>query len=81
MTMKYLQSAEGLRPDVTLDPWYEPAHVVRLERWQRAHRLATHPVVMVEPISGLMVRFMDPDVRWLKDGTRLTIERGRVITR
>lgn len=81
MTMKYLQSAEGMRTDLTLDPWYEPSHVVRLERWQREHSLRTHPVVMVDPIAGLMVRLKDPDVRRLPNGTKLSIERHGVVTR
>jgi hypothetical protein len=81
MTMKYLQSVEGVRPDLTLDPWYEPAHAVRLERWQQAHALRTHPVVMVDPIAGLMIRLRDPEVRWLDSGTMLSIERHAVITK
>jgi hypothetical protein len=81
MTMKYLQSAEGVRTDLTLDPWYEPSHVVRLERWQHAHALRTHPVVMVDQIPGLVVRLQDADIRRLKNGTRLWIERHGVVTR
>ena len=81
MTMKYLQSVEGVRTDLTLDPWYEPSHAARLERWQREHKLATHPVVMVEPIAGLMVRLVHPELRWLANGTLLSIERRAVVTR
>jgi hypothetical protein len=80
MTMKYLQSAEGVRTDLTLDPWYEPSHVVRLERWQHAHALRTHPVVMVDQIPGLVVRLQNADIRRLRNGTRLWIERHGVVT-
>lgn len=80
MTMKYLQSVEGVRTDLTLDPWYEPSHAARLERWQREHKLAKHPVVMVDPIAGLMVRLVHPELRWLSNGTMLTIERRAVVT-
>jgi len=81
MTMKYLQSVEGVRMDLTLDPWYEPAHRMRLDRWRRAHALATHPVVVVEPIAGLIARLTRPSVVRLRDGTKLFIERRAVITR
>ena len=81
MTMKYLQVVEGLRQDLTLDPWYEPAHRVRLEQWRREHALATHPVVVVEPIAGLIARLTRPSVVPLRDGTKLYLERHAVVTR
>jgi hypothetical protein len=54
---------------------------VRLERWQHAHALRTHPVVMVDQIPGLVVRLQDADLRRLPNGTKLWIERHGVVTR
>ena len=80
MTMKYLQSAEGVRPDLTLDPWYEPAHIVRLERWQKEHRLDSHAVVVVDSIAGLTQRLVHPELRRLRNGVTLLIEHHGVRT-
>ena len=80
MTMKYLQAAEGVRRDLTLDPWYEPAHEVRISAWQHEHSLARHPVVVVGRIPGLVERLSAPVTHTLHDGTTLYIERRRVRT-
>lgn len=80
MPMKYLQSAEGVRPDLVLDPWYEPAHVVRVARWQQQYPLATHPVVVVDDLPGLIGRLVAPKQLTLADGTTLHIERRAVRT-
>lgn len=78
--LKYLQSVEGRRPDLWLDPWYEPSHVVRIARWQREHRLARRPVVVVDAIPGLTERLRAPRIRRLLGGVTLHIERGFVDT-
>jgi hypothetical protein len=79
-TLVYLQAVERLRTDVTLDAWYEPSHALRLDRWQQAHPLATHPVVVVDSIAGLTERLAAPALQRLPDGRTLLIERRRVRT-
>ncbi len=78
--LKYLQSVEGRRPDLWLDPWYEPSHIVRIARWQREHRLARRPVVVVDAIPGLTERLRAPRLRRILGGVTLHIERGFVDT-
>lgn len=78
--LKYLQSAEGVRPDLWFDVWYEPSHIVRLARWQRDHLLASRPVVVVDSIAGLDERLASPEVVRLAGGVTLRIERGWVDT-
>jgi hypothetical protein len=79
-TLLYLQAVERQRTDVTLDAWYEPSHALRLARWQDAHSLATHPVVVVDSIAGLTERLAAPEHVRLADGMQLLIERGHVRT-
>lgn len=79
-TLLYLQAVERQRTDVTLDAWYEPSHALRLARWQEAHALATHPVVVVDSIAGLTARLAAPTLQRLPDGRTLLIERTRVRT-
>lgn len=79
-TLVYLQAVERMRTDVTLDAWYEPSHALRIERWQQAHSLATHPVVVVDSIAGLTERLAAPTRQRLPDGRTLLIERTRVRT-
>ena len=78
MPMKYLQAAEGMRPDLVLDPWYDPAHLPRVARWQLQYSLDRHPVVVVDSIPGIVGRLTTPSRRTLADGTRLYIERRSV---
>jgi hypothetical protein len=80
MPLKYLQSAEHRRTDLTIDPWYEPAHAVRLSAWQHEYSLRTRPVVVVGHIPGLVERLSSPEVHALADGTPLYIERAHVRT-
>lgn len=77
--LMYLQAAEGVRRDLTLDPWYD-AHLVRVAAWQRTHDLATHPVVVVDSIPGLLARLHAPQIVRLADGSTLWIERDSVRT-
>ena len=77
-TLIYLQAAEGMRRDVTLDAWYEPGHAVRMQRWQTSHSLVTHPVVVVDSIAGVIDRLTTPTLVRLADGTTLRIERSAV---
>lgn len=79
MPMKYLQSAEGMRPDLVLDPWYDPAHMPRAARWQLQYSLDRHPIVVVDSIPGLVDRLSAPVRHTLADGTRLYIERHSVL--
>jgi len=57
----YLQAAEGMRRDLTLDPWYD-AHLVRVAQWQRTHDLRTRPIVVVDSIPTLVTRMTAPEV-------------------
>jgi hypothetical protein len=78
--LKYLQSAEGMRPDLWFDVWYEPSHIVRLARWQRDHSLSSRPVVVVDSIAGLDERLASPEELVLPEGVSLRIERSSVDT-
>ena len=75
----YLQAAEGVRRDLTLDAWYD-AHLVRVDAWARTHDLATRPVVVVDSIGTLVSRLRSPERVQMSDGTTLWIERGAVRT-
>lgn len=75
----YLQAAEGVRRDLTLDPWYD-AHLVRVADWMRTHDPATHPVVVIDSIGTLVARLRSPERVVLSDGSTIWIERGSVHT-
>lgn len=77
--LMYLQAAEGMRRDLTLDPWYD-AHLVRVARWQRTHDLATHPIVVVDSIPSLVARMTAPEVVRTGDGPALWIVRDSLRT-
>jgi len=78
--LKYLQSAEGVRPDLWFDVWYEPSHVVRIARWQRDHSLSARPVVIVDSIAGLDERLASPEILRIAGSLMLRIERVAVDT-
>jgi len=78
--LKYLQSAEGVRPDLWFDVWYEPSHIVRIARWQRDHSLSSRPVVVVDSIAGLVERLASPELLSVASSVELRIERVAVDT-
>ena len=78
--LKYLQSAEGVRPDLWFDVWYEPSHIVRIARWQRDHSLALRPIVVVDSIAGLDERLASPKTLRIAGSLVLRIERVAVDT-
>ena len=53
MALFYLHHVEGMRPDITLEPYF-PEHYVRLERWDDRHDLAERPIVFVGRITSRM---------------------------
>ena len=72
--------AEGARPDLWFDVWYEPSHIVRIARWQRDHSLSTRPVVVVDSIAGLDERLSSPELLRVAGSVELRIERVAVDT-
>lgn len=77
--LMYLQAAEGVRRDLTLDPWYD-AHLVRVAQWQRTHDLATHPIVVVDSIPALVTRMTSSMVVRTAAPTALWIVRDSLRT-
>ena len=53
MVLYYLHYVEGMRPDIELEPYY-PHHYIRLKRWEEEHDLASHPIVFVGSMSGMV---------------------------
>ena len=53
MVLFYLQHVEDMRPDIELDP-YDPYHFIRLRRWADKYDLATHPIVFIGRLGGLV---------------------------
>jgi len=77
--LKYLQTIEGARPDVILDPWYD-AHLARLARWQATRDPRDHPFVVIGPIPGLRPRLGVVDSLALGGGDYLLIRRAPIDT-
>ncbi len=53
MTLYYLHHAEGMRPDIVLEPYF-PEHYVRLKRWDKRYDLRERPIVFVGRITSRM---------------------------
>lgn len=53
MNLYYLHLVEGIRPDIELEP-YNVHHFIRLRRWEEQHDLATHPIVFIGRVGGLV---------------------------
>ncbi|MCK4349346.1 MAG: DUF2723 domain-containing protein, partial [Candidatus Krumholzibacteria bacterium] len=53
MVLFYLHHVEGMRPDIKLDS-YDPYHFIRLRRWADKYDLASHPIVFVGRVTGLV---------------------------
>ncbi len=53
MVLFYLQHVEGMRPDIKLEP-YDAHHFARLRRWADKYDLATHPIVFIGRVGGLV---------------------------
>ncbi len=75
--LMYLQSVDGLRRDVTLEP-YDAAHRVRLLRWQDTHDLREHPFVLLTRTPELAREFADADSVRVDERYHLYVKRTSV---
>lgn len=75
MVLAYLQRVEGMRPDLTLDPFYHPWHLLRVARWQERHDLERSPVVFLYRRPELEAHLDQPDSVHVRGGRWIWIQR------
>jgi hypothetical protein len=73
----YLHHAEGMRRDITLDPfWHE--HYIRYLDWQEKHPPATHPFVFLFPVSRLGKGISGEDTLKVHGGRHIYVYDGEL---
>ena len=78
MVLAYLCRVEGRRPDLTLDPFYHPWHLLRVARWQERHDLRQRPVVVLYRVPEVMPHLDRPDSVQVRGGHWIWIQRTPV---
>jgi hypothetical protein len=75
MVLVYLQKVEGMRPDLTLDPFYHPWHLLRVARWEAQHDVGRTPIVFLYRRPELAPHLDRPDSVRVDDEHWIWIQR------
>jgi hypothetical protein len=75
MVLVYLQQVEKMRPDLTLDPFYHPWHLLRVARWEAKHDVARTPIVFLYRRPELEPHLDRPDSVRVDDAHGIWIQR------